>query len=135
VTSARTAAEVTSPVEAFTPEGTSTAMTGLPAALIDSISAAASGRGSPLKPVPKSASTITSADAKSPDSSASRPASRSRRSAMRPSPPFAPPPQTPTNRRCVGNRSSAASATARPARSIRAGTSCPASAAFISSAV
>ncbi len=61
VRSASTAAPATSPVEAFTPEGRSTATTGAPAALMRSISAAppprAARRGTP---VPKSASTTTS---------------------------------------------------------------------------
>ena len=56
VSVALTAAPATSPVEASTPEGRSTATTGSPQALIRSISAAASGRGAPWKPVPNSAS-------------------------------------------------------------------------------
>ena len=55
-----TAAPATSPVEASTPEGRSTATTGVPQALIRSIIAAASGRGAPWNPVPKSASITTS---------------------------------------------------------------------------
>ena len=74
VRSASTQAPATSPVEAFTPEGRSTATTGAPAALIASILRAASSRGSPWKPVPKSASTITSAPPTSSETSASRPA-------------------------------------------------------------
>src|SRR5437762_689848 len=60
VTSARTAAPATSPVDAFTPDGMSTATTGAPAPLIRSISAAVSSRGAPFIPVPSSASTIRS---------------------------------------------------------------------------
>ena len=60
VSAAWTAAPATSPVDAFTPEGTSTETTGSPAALICSICRAVSGRGSSRKPVPKSASTMTS---------------------------------------------------------------------------
>ena len=45
------------PVDASTPEGTSTETTGSPAALIASITAAASRRGDPEKPVPNRAST------------------------------------------------------------------------------
>ena len=98
VRSARTAAPSTSPVEAFTPDGRSTATTGAPAALIRSITPAASGRGSPWKPVPKSASITTSAPTWSCVSSASKPASRINRAATRPSPPFEPPPQTTAKR-------------------------------------
>ena len=65
VTSARTAAPATSPVEASTPEGRSTESTGRPLSSIRSMSAAASGRGAPWKPVPNSASTTTSAPARS----------------------------------------------------------------------
>ena len=60
VAAAATAAPATSPVEASTPEGRSIANTGAAAAFIRAISAAASSRGSPAKPVPKSASTIAS---------------------------------------------------------------------------
>ena len=60
VRSASTAAPAISPVDASTPEGRSTDTTGAPEPLMRSISAAASGRGSPWKPVPKSASTMTS---------------------------------------------------------------------------
>ena len=49
VSVARTASPATSPVEASTPEGTSTETTGAAAALIRSIVAAASSRGSPLE--------------------------------------------------------------------------------------
>ena len=99
VTSAFTAAPAISPVSALTPDGRSTATTGTPAAFIASICAAASGRGSPLKPVPKSASISTSPSV---PSAASRPAARSTSSAIRPSPPFAPPPQTAPNERASG---------------------------------
>ena len=102
VRSASTAAPATSPVEASTPEGRSTATTGVPLALIRSIVAAASGRGAPRKPVPKRASITTSAPAGSSVSTASRPSSRRMRAAIRPSPPFAPPPQTTAKRRAAG---------------------------------
>ena len=49
VTVACTQAPAISPVEAFTPEGRSTATTGLPVALIASIVRAASSRGSPVE--------------------------------------------------------------------------------------
>jgi hypothetical protein len=135
VSFAATAAPGTSPVDASAPDGMSTETTVAPEALIRSISAAASSRGAPWKPVPKSASRTRSAPSTSSDSRASRPASLSRFSAIRPSPPFAPPPQTPTMRCAAGKRSSTASATARPARCMSVGTSCPASAARISFAV
>jgi hypothetical protein len=111
------------PVDASTPEGTSTERIGAPDAFVASITAAASSRGSPRKPVPKRASTTTSAPAGSLVSSASRPASRRIRAAIRPSPPLAPLPQMHAKRVAAGNRSSAASATARPARSISSPTS------------
>src|SRR5436190_5701904 len=57
VAAARTAAPATTPVEACTPLGTSTLMTGVCAWLIASMAAATSPRGSPSKPVPSSAST------------------------------------------------------------------------------
>ena len=59
VASARTAAPAISPVEASTPLGTSQAHTKAPpAALIAAIADRAGSRGSPLKPVPRMASTI-----------------------------------------------------------------------------
>ena len=76
VTVARTASPATSPVDASTPEGTSTETTGAAAALIRWIVAAASARGSPWKPVPNSASMITSACSTAVVSTASRPSSR-----------------------------------------------------------
>ena len=135
VSAASTAAAAISPVDASTPDGTSTATTGTPAALIRAIVAAASSRGSPRKPVPKSASTITSACSTAVVSTASRPSSRRIRAAIRPSPPFEPPPQTTAMRCASGNRRSTSRATAAPARSISSATSWPSSAARASSAV
>src|SRR5437763_8215317 len=135
VTVASTHAPATSPVEASTPEGRSTETTGTPAPLIASTLCAASSRGSPWKPVPKSASRITSAPSTPSLTTASRPAAAITSTAIRPSPPFAPLPQTATNRRASGNRRIASSATTRPARAISSSTSWPASARFISSAV
>ena len=132
VTAARTAARATSPVEASTPEGRSTETIGRPAAFIASISRAASARGSPWNPVPKSASITTSPSS---PSSARRPAERSTSSATSPSPPFLPFPHTAPNERASGKRRSASSATALPARAISRSRSCPSSAARISSAV
>ena len=137
VAAARTAAPRTSPVEASTPDGTSTATT---SPVICAMSAAASGRGSPLNPVPKSASTTTSAGGTSAPATASttetvRPAASSMRAAIRPSPPFEPRPHTTATLVASGLRRSTASATARAARSIIASTSCPSSARRISSAV
>ncbi len=60
VTSARTAAPATSPVDASTPDGMSTATTGTPPPLICSMSAEVSSRGAPFIPVPSSASMMTS---------------------------------------------------------------------------
>ena len=114
VSVARTAAPPTSPVDASTPDGTSTETTGAPAALTRSIVAAASSRGSPWNPVPKSASTITSACSTAVVSTASRPSSRRIRAAIRPSPPFEPPPQTTAIRRASGNRCITSRATAAP---------------------
>ena len=123
VAAARTAAPATSPVDASTPEGTSAATTGAPAAVIASIAAAASSRGAPVLPVPRSASTIALApssraasngagaapgsrrncSAASPrrlsggqtaSTSTSRPADRSSRAATSPSPPLLPFPHT-----------------------------------------
>ena len=102
VSVAFTATPATSPVEASTPDGRSTATTGSPAALIRSISAAASDRGAPRNPVPKRASITTSQPSTASVSTASRPASLSTRAAIRPSPPFEPPPQTTANRRAYG---------------------------------
>jgi hypothetical protein len=122
VRSACTAAPLISPVDASTPEGRSTETTGAGVAFIRSISSAAAGRGSPLKPVPKSASTTTSyVSSSSAASSATCPASRSSRAATRPSPPFEPPPQTHANRRAAGYASIASRATAAPARSMSSG--------------
>ena len=102
VSDALTATPATSPVDASTPEGRSTETTGNPQALIRSIIAAASVRGEPWKPVPKSASITTSQPSTASVSTASRPASRSTRAAMRPSPPFEPSPQTTAKRRAYG---------------------------------
>ncbi len=121
VTSASTATPAISPVEASTPDGTSTATTGASAAFIRAISSAASGRGSPWNPVPKSASTTTSYPATSFVSSATCPASRRTRAATRPSPPFEPPPHTHAKLRAAGNASVASRATAAPARSMSSG--------------
>jgi hypothetical protein len=96
VASAWTTAPTISPVDAFTPEGTSTEITGTPAERIASIDRAASSRGSPWKPVPKMASMTTSAcGSGAPTSTTSAP---SFAAAIRPSPPFAPLPQTATTR-------------------------------------
>src|SRR5437588_8171086 len=128
VVSARTATPATSPVDASTPEGRSTASTRAADALMRSINAAASGLGSPEKPVPKSASTITSGSPSS-DSPAfasttrtSLPACCSSRAAIRPSPPFAPPPHTTVQRSARGCCSRPTRAVAFPARSISSST-------------
>jgi hypothetical protein len=118
VRSASTAAPSISPVEASTPEGRSTDTTGALLAFIRSIAAAASGRGAPWNPVPKSASRTTSAPAKSSVSTTSRPASRRIRAAILPSPPLAPPPHTAAIRRASGCARRTSTATAAPARSI-----------------
>jgi len=151
-------------VEASTPDGRSTATIGTPAAFTSAIARMASGRGFPRKPVPKSASTTTSAGVCS--STKATPASRARPSmtaesptivssepTMRttarfparassaatrsPSPPFAPVPQHTATRSASGKRATTSCATAVPARSISS-TVAPAyapSAARISSAV
>jgi hypothetical protein len=64
VTVARTAVVATVPSEASTPLGTSTLTTVAPAALTASIASAAGPCGSPRKPVPSTASTITPPRAK-----------------------------------------------------------------------
>ncbi len=61
VTSARTASPCTAPVSACRPEGMSTATTGRPDAFTATIIAAISPLTGRARPVPKSASTITSA--------------------------------------------------------------------------
>ena len=61
VATARTAGPATAPVDASTPDGTSAAITGAPAALIASMTPAAGSRGAPVVPVPSSASTIACA--------------------------------------------------------------------------
>jgi hypothetical protein len=102
VAAASTTTPATSPVDASTPDGTSTATTAAPEPLICSISFAAGTRGSPRKPVPNSASTTTPGEPRSFSSSSgfasttrtSRPAARSRRAATLPSPPLLPEPQT-----------------------------------------
>ena len=136
-----TAAPATSPVEASTPDGRSTATIAASEAFIASISPTASGRGAPVNPVPKSASTITSgvptsvSPALASTSRTSRPASSRYRAATRPSPPLFPPPQTTVIRRACSKSAIRTSATAFPARSISTSTSCPSSARRISSAV
>ena len=165
VSVAWTPAPATRPVDASTPDGTSTETTGTPSAPSASIRAAASPRGAPENPVPKSASTTTSAPPSSsaatgtsssrararqvcasPDTfssgpvsttHASRPASRSRRAATNPSPPFAPVPHQTPIRRASGQRSCRTAATTDPARSIRSsvGPSYASSTARISAAV
>ncbi len=118
-----------------------------PAAFMASIAPAAGSRGSPAKPVPRIASTIAPAPssacgenrcgrspgsrfrlwAASPRSSSgsesvstrtSRPCSRSRRAATRPSPPLFPLPQT-TATAPDGERSATSAARPPPARSMR----------------
>src|SRR5262249_3550647 len=138
VAAARTAAPGVSPVEATTPDGTSTATTGFPEPLIRSIIRATSSRGASRRPMPSRASTITSGSPSSPNPSTtatSRPRSRSTRAHTRPSPPLFPPPQTTATR--PGKRSATRSATAVPARSISSssGPSCASSARRVSSAV
>ena len=163
VTLACTADPSTLPVEASTPEGRSTATTGTPAALTSAITRIASGRGLPRNPVPKSASTTTSAGvcsstkatpaslarpsmtAESPAIFSSDPTMRttdrlparaSSAATRRPSPPFAPVPQHTATRSASGKRASTSWATAVPARSISSTVSpgYAASAARISSA-
>ena len=78
VRSAQTAEPSTAPVRPSTPEGMSAATTGARAALSASIASSQTPSGSPRKPVPKSASTATSArasDRSSRDASHSRAAS------------------------------------------------------------
>ena len=143
VQAASIATPATSPVDASTPEGMSIATTSTPVALTCSISRAAGGRGSPLKPVPKSASTISPGDPRSLASSSGRAsttrtsqsASRSTSALTRPSPPLLPGPHTTVIDSSVPYSSRTNSASDRPARSINSSTSCPASAARISSAV
>ena len=65
VSRARTASPSTTPVVPFTPEGMSTATIGTPASLRLAIAAAQSSSGMPRNPVPKIASTATSARASS----------------------------------------------------------------------
>jgi hypothetical protein len=57
VTAARTQGPSTRPVSASSPEGTSTASTGIPDSLRVSMARAASPTAGPRKPVPKMAST------------------------------------------------------------------------------
>ena len=73
VRAASIATPATSPVEASTPEATSQATIGAPAAFAASIAASAGSRGAPSKPVPKIASMI----APEPASASSAPPSRS----------------------------------------------------------
>ena len=164
VRSAVTAAPATTPVEASTPEGTSTETTGTPSSRIWPMWAAASRRATPENPVPKIASTTTSgAEAASTNgtpalraresisaaspwifssgpartTSAWRPALRTSRAITNPSPPFAPAPHQTVNCFASGKRASTSSAVAAPARSMRSsvGPAYAASAARISSAV
>src|SRR6059058_2525217 len=62
VASARTASPSATPASLSSPEGTSSANTGLPLELIARITCASSGRTSPSSPVPNNASTMTSPD-------------------------------------------------------------------------
>ena len=99
VSSARTASPSTTPVAPFTPEGMSTATTGTPASFRLAIADAHSSSGIPRKPVPKIASTATSARA----SSRRRPCSSNVRTRM---------PGTSSRRRAfvaAGSRSSSGS--------------------------
>jgi hypothetical protein len=148
VARARTASPSTSPVEAFTPLGTSAATTVWPS--IAAIASAAAPRTAPSKPVPRIASTTTTAPssapalngsvstrlaftAASPCSSAgsasnrqrtSRHCSRSSRAATSPSPPLLPLPHTiaigPS-----GAISLTSAANPAPARSIRSSEGTP----------
>ena len=98
--------------------------TGAALALICSISARASGRGSPLNPVPNSASTITcgSPSSVSPAFASTMrtcfPRARGGGPRSRPSPPLEPPPQTTVQRSAPRKTWSATRAAAAPARSI-----------------
>ena len=164
VTVAWTAAPDTVPVDASTPEGRSTARTGTRPSFSSPMARSASGRGLPLKPVPKRASTATSASpcssTKATPASFARPSMTaaspvtfssgpSRRTAVStparvssaavrsPSPPFAPVPHQTATRRAEEKRERISSATLLPARSIssRVGPGYAASAARISSEV
>ena len=119
----------TFPVDASTPEGRSTETTGAVPSFSSAIASAAAGRGVPEKPVPKRASTATSAGpvsstrgtpasfarpstvAESPTSFSSGPSRRTAHSlparassvaTMSPSPPFAPVPHQTAIRRALG---------------------------------
>ncbi len=164
VASASTAGPPTSPVEASTPDGTSSERTGASSELISSMWRAASARGEPRNPVPKRASTTTSAllpvsanlipssltrarfaaaspftfsSAPARTTSTARPASWRIRATTNPSPPFAPVPHQTVKRSASANRRSAAAAAAAPARSISSSVvpSNASSAARISAAV
>ena len=153
VASALTASPSTSPVDAFTPEGTSQATTGAPASLIALIAPATGSRGSPSKPVPSIASTIapdrsrcSGANSRggspgrrsrfaraspfvcdrSPtaSTSTSRPSSRRSRATTRPSPPLFPLPHT-TRTGPRPATEAVARASPAPARSIRSSPGIP----------
>jgi hypothetical protein len=135
VTVASPHAPATSPVEAFTPEGRSTATTGC--RCVDRRDRAR--RILARLAVEPGAEERVDDDVRLLDRASSDVRAACRRlehsRAIRPSPPFAPPPQT---RRTAARRGSDASPprpTARPARAISSSTSWPASARFISSAV
>ena len=141
VTSARIAGPSTSPVAAFTPEGTSAATTGAPAALIEAMTPARGSRTTPSKPVPSNASTMAPEPSSAAGSngrggapgrrsrfvrgtparpssasgaitSTSCPASLSRRAEIRPSPPLLP---GPTTTRMGSPLATSAAAAASPA--------------------
>ena len=77
VTSADTASPSTSPVDAFTPDGTSQATTAASCWLIAQIADATGSRGEPSNPVPSRASTTTPEPASRSRSNGSVPSSTS----------------------------------------------------------
>ena len=134
-----TAAPATSPVDASTPDGMSTATTGAPERLISlDRRVPRSGRGSPWKPVPSSASITRSASPSgAPGSLDPRQSPLGLQDLARDAPVAAvrAARRRDRDRRASGKRSSTAAATPPPARRIISSTSWPASAARISSAV
>ncbi len=150
---ARTASPTTSPDDASTPLGTSALTTGCACALSAVIASATTPRGSPLKPVPRTASTWPACPSSAPaangvgaspgrrsrlarasgldarrspvaSTDTARPSSRSMRAATRPSPPLLPFPQT-TAIGPSGMTVSARRARPAPARSMRSSDGTP----------
>ena len=125
VAAARTARPRTTPVDAATPLGTSTLTTVAVEALMASIAPAIAPRGSPSKPVPSSASTITAAQLRSPRRPSERVHPVRRRRAAAGPRPAADPGSRARLRRTPAAAPTHSTATCRPASRSRRATTSP----------